>query len=48
MLITSNFKDNLVKNFGDYDAPATGISIGLDRLVYALTQKKDFKVKRGI
>ena len=39
--------DNLVKNFGDYDAPATGISIGLDRLVYALTQKKDFKVKQS-
>ncbi len=37
--------DNLVKNFGDYDAPATGISIGLDRLVYALMQKKDFKIK---
>ena len=38
--------DNLVSNFGDYDAPATGISIGLDRLVYALMQKKEFKVKR--
>ena len=25
--------DNLVNNFGNYDAPATGISIGLDRLV---------------
>ena len=23
--------DNLVSNFGNYDAPATGISIGLDR-----------------
>ena len=32
--------DNLVSNFGNYDAPATGISIGLDRLVYALMQKK--------
>ncbi len=38
--------DNLVKNFGNYDAPATGISIGLDRLVYALMQRKEFKVKR--
>ena len=38
--------DNLVNNFGNYDAPATGISIGLDRLVYALMQKKDFKVKQ--
>ena len=37
--------DNLVSNFGDFDCPATGISIGLDRLVFALMQKKDFKVK---
>ena len=37
--------DNLVNNFGNFDAPATGISIGLDRLVYALMQKKDFKMK---
>ena len=38
--------DNLVNNFGNYDAPATGISIGLDRLVYALMQKKEIKVKQ--
>jgi len=38
--------DNLVNNFGTYDAPATGISIGLDRLVYALMQKKEFNVKQ--
>ena len=38
--------DNLVNNFGNYDAPATGISIGLDRLVYALMQKKEFKMKQ--
>ena len=38
--------DNLVNNFGNYDAPATGISIGLDRLVYALIQKKEFKTKQ--
>ena len=37
--------DNLVSNFGNFDCPATGISIGLDRLVFALMQKKDFKVK---
>jgi len=37
--------DNLVSNFGDFDCPATGISIGLDRLVFALMQKKDFKMK---
>ena len=39
--------DNLVNNFGNFDAPATGISIGLDRLVYALMQKKKFKVKQS-
>ena len=37
--------DNLVSNFGNLDCPATGISIGLDRLVFALLQKKDFKIK---
>ena len=37
--------DNLVDNFGNYDCPATGISIGLDRLIFALMQKKDFKIK---
>ena len=36
--------DSLVNNFG-IDCPATGISIGLDRLVFALMQKKDFKIK---
>ena len=39
--------DNLVNNFGNYDAPATGISIGIDRLVYALMQKKEFKIKQS-
>ncbi len=39
--------DNLVNNFGNYDAPATGISIGLDRLVFALMQKKQFKIKQS-
>jgi len=38
--------DNLVNNFGNYDAPATGISVGLDRLVYALMQKKEFQTKQ--
>ena len=37
--------DNLVSNFGNLDYPATGISIGLDRLVFALMQKNDFKLK---
>ncbi len=39
--------DNLVNNFGNLDAPATGISIGLDRLVYALMQKKEFQIKQS-
>ena len=37
--------DNLVSNFGNLDYPATGISIGIDRLVYALMQKKEFNIK---
>ena len=37
----------MVNNFGNYEAPATGISIGLDRLVYALMQKKEFKIKQS-
>jgi histidyl-tRNA synthetase len=37
--------DNLINNFGNLDCPATGISIGLDRLVFALMQKKEFKIK---
>ena len=37
--------DNLVSNFGNLDCPATGISIGLDRLVFALMQKKNFQIK---
>ena len=39
--------DNLVNNFGNFEAPATGISIGLDRLVYALMKKKEFKIKQS-
>jgi len=39
--------DNLINNFGNYEAPATGISIGLDRLVYALMQKKEFEIKQS-
>jgi histidyl-tRNA synthetase len=37
--------DSLVSNFGNLDCPATGISIGLDRFVFALMQKKNFKIK---
>jgi len=39
--------DNLVSNFGNLDCPATGISIGVDRLVYALMQKKEFNIKKN-
>ena len=39
--------DNLVSNFGNFDCPATGISVGLDRLVFALMQKKDFKIENA-
>ena len=34
--------DDLVKRFKNQDCPATGISIGLDRLLYALAQKNIF------
>ncbi len=34
--------DDLVKRFKNQDCPATGISIGLDRLLYALNQKNIF------
>jgi len=38
--------DDLVKRFDDtLDCPATGISIGLDRLVYALMQKQSKNIK---
>ena len=37
--------DNLVSNFGSLDYPATGISVGIDRLVFALMQKKEFDLK---
>jgi histidyl-tRNA synthetase len=37
--------DNLVNNFENLECPATGISIGVDRLVYALMQKKEFNIK---
>jgi histidyl-tRNA synthetase len=34
--------DDLVKRFKNQECPATGISIGLDRLLYALNQKNIF------
>ncbi len=39
--------DNLINNFGDYNLPATGLSIGLDRLVYALMQKQSLQIKEN-
>ena len=37
--------DNLVSNFGNSDCPATGISIGIDRLVFALMQKRNLNLR---
>ena len=37
--------DNLVNNFGNFECAATGVSIGVDRLVYALMQKNKFNIK---
>ena len=37
--------DNLINRFGNLNVPCTGVSFGLDRLVFALMQKKDFKIK---
>mgnify|MGYP001484435158 CR=1 FL=1 len=34
-----------INRFGNLDVPCTGASFGLDRLVFALMQKKDFKIK---
>ena len=34
--------DDLVKRFKNQDCPSTGISVGLDRLLYALNQKGIF------
>ena len=34
--------DKLIARFGKEDVPATGISIGVDRLIYALQQKGSF------
>jgi histidyl-tRNA synthetase len=39
-------KDNLVKRFNNQDCPSTGISIGLDRLIYAILQKNKIKVEK--
>ena len=38
--------DDLVKRFNNQDCPSTGISVGLDRLIYAILQKKKIKVEK--
>ena len=38
--------DNLVKRFKNQECPSTGISFGLDRLLYALRQKNIFNFKQ--
>ena len=40
--------DNLVKRFNNQECPATGISVGLDRLIYAIIQKNKIKVEKSI
>ena len=35
--------DDLVKRFNNQDCPSTGISVGLDRLIYAILQKNKIK-----
>ena len=39
--------DDLVSRFTKSTYPATGVSIGLDRLLYAISQKKDKKIKEN-
>jgi len=38
--------DDLVKRFNNQDCPSTGISVGLDRLIYAILQKNKIKVEK--
>jgi len=38
--------DNLVKRFNNQDCPSTGISVGLDRLIYAILQKNKIKAEK--
>jgi len=38
--------DKLIARFGKEDVPATGISIGVDRLIYALQQKNSFEFEQ--
>ena len=38
--------DDLIKRFNNQDCPSTGISVGLDRLIYAILQKNKIKVEK--
>jgi len=38
--------DDLVKRFNNQDCPSTGISVGLDRLIYAILQKNTIKAEK--
>ena len=39
--------DDLVKRFNNQECPSTGISVGLDRLIYAILQKNKIEVNKG-
>ena len=39
--------DDLVKRFNNQECPSTGISVGLDRLIYAIIQKNKIKVEKN-
>ena len=38
--------DDLVKRFNNQDCPSTGISVGLDRLIYAILQKNKIRAEK--
>ena len=38
--------DDLVKRFNNQECPSTGISVGLDRLIYAILQKNKIKAEK--
>ncbi len=38
--------DDLVQRFNNQDCPSTGISVGLDRLIYAILQKNKIKAEK--
>ncbi len=40
--------DDLVKKFNNQDCPSTGVSIGLDRLIFALMQKNKIEIEKKL